>query len=53
MSCSVGRRCGVDLVLLWLWLAAAALIRPLAWELSYAALVALKKKKKGKEKRNV
>ena len=37
-----------DPVLLWLWcrLAAAALIRPLTWELPYAAQVALKKKKK-------
>jgi len=38
-------------VLLWLWCrpAAAALIRPIAWELPYAAGVALKRKKK-KEK---
>ena len=37
-----------DLVLLWLWcrLAAVAPIKPLAWELTYAAGVALKKKKK-------
>ena len=35
-----------DLALLWLWCrpAAAALIRPLAWELPYAAGVALKSK---------
>ena len=35
-------------VLLWLWCrsAAAALIQPLAWELPYAAGVALKRKKK-------
>ena len=47
-SCGVDRRCGSDLVLLWLWcgLAAAALIRPLAWELPYAAGVALKRRKK-------
>ena len=34
VSCGVGRRCGSDLVLLWLWhrLAAIALIGPLAWE---------------------
>ena len=34
MSCSVGHRCGLDLVLLWLCrrLAATALIRPLAWD---------------------
>ena len=46
MCCSVGRRCGLDLAWLWLWcrLAAAALIRPLAWELPYATGVALKKK---------
>ena len=35
--------------MLWLWLwhrpAAVALIRPLAWELAYAASVALKKKR--------
>ena len=37
-----------DPALLWLWcrLAAIALIRPLAWELSYAAGVALKNNKK-------
>ena len=48
MSCGVGRRCGSELVLLWL--AAAAPIQPLAWELPYTASVALKRKKK-KEKR--
>ena len=47
MSCAVGCRHGLDLVLLWLWcrLAAIALIRPLAWELPYAAGVALEKTK--------
>ena len=32
-SYGVGHRCGSDLVLLWIWrrLAAAALMRPLAW----------------------
>ena len=47
-SYSVCHRCGLDLALLWLWhrLAAAALIQPLAWELSYAASVAQKRKKK-------
>ena len=37
-----------DLVLLWLWyrLAATAPIRPLAWELSYATGVVLKRQKK-------
>ena len=39
MSCGVGRRLGLDLVLLWLWhrLAAAAPIGPLAWEPPYAS----------------
>ena len=38
MSCGVGRRCGSNPVLLWLWcrLATTALIRPLAWEPPYA-----------------
>ena len=37
MSCGVGHRCTLDPELLWLWcrLAAAALIRLLAWELTY------------------
>ena len=50
MSCGVGLRCGSDPVLLWLWpkLIAAAPVRPLAWELSYAARVALKRKKNSK-----
>ena len=53
MSYGVGRRCSFDPALLWLWcrLAAAALIRPLPWELPYAAGAALKSahppKKKG------
>ena len=56
MSYSVGRRCGSDLALLWLWYkpVAAAPIGALAWELLYAAGVALKskkKKKKAKKKR--
>ena len=44
MRCGVGYRCSSDLVLLWLWRkpAAAALIRPLAWELPYAEGAALK-----------
>ena len=48
MSCGVGRICGSDLALQWLWcrLAAAALIQPLDWELPNAILAALKKKKK-------
>ena len=46
MSCDVGHRRGSDLALLWLWCkpAAVALIGTLAWELPYAAGVALKKK---------
>ena len=46
MSYSVGHRLGLGRALLWLWcgLAAAAPIRPLAWELSYALGVALKSK---------
>ena len=47
MSCGVGRRCGLDPALLWLWCrwAATALIRPLGWELPYAAGMALKRQK--------
>ena len=46
MSCDIGRRCGLHPALLWLWcrLAATAPIRPLAWELPYAAGMALKSK---------
>ena len=53
MSCGVGRRHGSDLALLWLWCRpeATALIRPLAWEPLYAAGVALKKKKKEKDRK--
>ena len=45
-SCGVGPRHSLDLALLWLWCrpAAAAPIRPLAWELQYAGGAALKKK---------
>ena len=51
MSCGVGHRCGSDPVLLWLWTrpAAVAPIQPLAWELPYAAGVALKRPKKKRE----
>ena len=51
MSCDVGRRCGLDLALLWLWRrpAATALFRPLAWEPPYAAGAALEKPKKKKK----
>ena len=52
MSCGVGRRCGSDPGLLWLWHrpAAVALIQPLAWEPPYAAGVAQKRQKKKKPK---
>ena len=48
MSCDVGCRRGSDPTLLWLWcrLAATAPIWPLAWEPPYAAVAALKRKKK-------
>ena len=47
MSCNLGQRCGLDLVLLWQLgrPAAAAPIGPLAQELPYPAGVALKTKK--------
>ena len=47
MSYAIGRRCGSDLALLWLWHrpAATALIQHLTWELPYAAGVALKRQK--------
>ena len=53
MSCGVGRRCGSDPALLWLWHrpAATALIRPLAWELPYASGAALKRQKTKKKKK--
>ena len=51
MSYGVGRRCGLDLMWLWLWYqpAAVALIQPLAWEL-YMLLVQPQKPKKKKKK---
>ena len=50
MNCGVGHKHGSDSALLWLWrrLAATALIRPLAWEPSYATGAALGKVKKQK-----
>ena len=53
MNYGVGHRLGSILAWLWLWprLAAAALIQPLARELSYAVSVALKSKKKKKKKK--
>ena len=49
MSCGVGYRRGLDVVLLWLWhrLLATAPITPLAWEPPYAMGAALKSKKEG------
>ena len=46
-GCGIGHRCGLDPTLSWLWYrpAAATLIRPLAWELAFAAGAALKKLK--------
>ena len=49
VSLGLGHRCGLDLVLLWLWLAAVAPIRLLAWELPHALGAALKKKTTKKE----
>ena len=51
MSCSVGRRRGLDPALLWLWHrpATIALIGPLAWELPYATGVALIRQKTKKK----
>ena len=51
MTCVVGRRCGLDPALLWLWPAATALIGPLAWELPYALGVALKIQKQKQTKK--
>ena len=47
MSCGVGLRRGLDLVLLWLWCepAAVAPIRPLAWGPPYPTGAALKENK--------
>ena len=52
MSCGVGFRCGLDLVLPWLWCrpAAVALIQPPAWEPPYATGAALKRKQTKKTK---
>ena len=52
MSWGEGHRCGSDPELLWLWLwpAAIALIQPLPWEPPYAAGMALKSKKQTKPK---
>ena len=51
MNRGVGHRRGLDPVLLWLWCrsAAAAPIRPLAWELPYAVGATLKEQKTNKK----
>ena len=55
VSSGVGQRHDLHLVLLWLWLwlwhrpVAVAPIRPLTWELPYAAGAALKRKQKNKK----
>ena len=52
MSCGVGRRCGLDLALLWLWRTpvAVALTGLLAWEPPYASGAALKSNPPPKKK---
>ena len=47
VSCGVGRRCGLDPALLWLWHrpAVTAPIGPLAWEPPYAVGEALKRQR--------
>ena len=52
MNCGVGHRHSSDPTLLWLGYrpAVVASIQPLAWELAYAAGVALKSKEKKKKK---
>ena len=55
MSCGIGYRCGLDPTLLWCRLAAAALIRLLAWQPPICCRSGpkkQKKKKKRKEKKN-
>ena len=54
MSCGVGRKCGSDLALLWLWHrpAATAPVQSLALESPYATGVALKRQNKKLKKKN-
>ena len=52
MSCGVGRRCGLDLMLLWRRPAATAPIQPWVWESPYASGMALKSKKRKKKKKS-
>ena len=53
VSCSAGRRLGLDPALLWLWCrpAATAPIKPLAWEPPYAAGAAQEMAKRQKNKK--
>ena len=51
MSCGVGRRRGSNPVWLWLWPAAVAPIRSLAWEPPYATGAVLKSRTKTKTKK--
>ena len=55
MSHGVGRRCGLDLALLWLCRRPAVTpsIRPLAWEPPYALGMALKRQKINKQTKTV
>ena len=52
MSCGIGRRCGSDSTLLWLWRrpVATAQIGPLAWGPPHAEGAALEKAKRQKTK---
>ena len=46
MSWGVDHRLGWDMVMVWLWPAAVAPVRPLVWEPPYASGAALKSQKK-------
>jgi len=52
VSYSAVLRCGLDLVLLWLWYRPAAVApnRALVWELPYASGMVLKEKKEERKK---
>ena len=52
MSCGVGSRHGLDLMLLWLWCrpVAVTLIRPLAWKPPHATGAALEKAEQQQKK---
>ena len=51
MSYGVGCKHSLDLAWLWLWPAAVAPVRSLAWEPPYAAGAALKDKKTKRQKK--